>query len=103
VDLARIDAPAGEQTLDVAVTSGSAQKMFGFDRGVAQHARLVIAQQDRVVCLVGKPPQRVLLPRDRDAGTLHSAATATVRSQQRTSCLCVLLAGLRHARADRAL
>jgi hypothetical protein len=77
--------------------------MLGFNLGVTQHPCLVIGQQDPVVCLVGKPAQRVLRPGDRHTGIVASAATATARGQQRPPCLGVFLAGLRHPRADRTL
>src|SRR5260221_216049 len=103
VDRAGVYALAGEQTLNVPTTGGREQKMFGVDRGVTQHARLVIGQQDRVVCLVGKPAQRPLRPRDHDAGIFATAAAVTARGHERPPCFGVLLAGLRHARPDRAL
>jgi deazaflavin-dependent oxidoreductase (nitroreductase family) len=61
------------------------------------------AQRDRVLCLVGKPAQRVLRPCDRGGGIFTGAATVTARGQQRPSCFGVLLPGLRHARPDRTL
>src|SRR5258708_13351217 len=83
VDRASIYALAGEQALHVPVTSGREQKMFGVDRGMTQHARLVIGQQDRVVCLVGKPAQRLRWPCDREAGIFAPSPPPTPRTHER--------------------
>ena len=71
------DALATEQTLRVASPSGGEKEMLGLDRGVAQHPRLVIGEQDQVVGLVGEPAQRVFRPRDGDAGISAGAAAVT--------------------------
>ncbi|HET9118551.1 MAG TPA: hypothetical protein VFN75_10855 [Pseudonocardiaceae bacterium] len=104
MDRAGVDVLAGHQTLNIPVAGGREQKMFGVDQGVTQHPRLVSGQQDRVVRLVGKPAQRVLRPGDRAAGIFASPSTATLTAggQMRPPGFGVLLAGLRHARADRA-
>ncbi len=68
---------ASEHALNVSATSGSEQQMLGLDRGVPHHARLVVGEQDQVVCLVGEPAQRVLRPGDRGAGISAGAAAVT--------------------------
>src|SRR5262249_16491911 len=103
VDRTGVDARTGEQTRNIPAASGREQQMLGVNPGVTQHPRLVIGQQDRVVGLVVKPAQRVLRPSDRDAGIVARAAAGTARARKRPPGLGVLLTGLRHARADRAL
>jgi hypothetical protein len=68
---------ASEQTLNVPATSRSEQQMLGLDAAVAQHARLVLGQQDQVVRLIGEPAQRVIRPQNRDTGILAGAADVT--------------------------
>jgi len=96
VDRAGIDALAGKQPVNVPVPGGREQQVFGLDPAVTEHACLVIGQQDRVVCLVGEPAQRVLRPADREARNVARAAAGIARGRQRPPCLGVLLAGLRH-------
>jgi hypothetical protein len=78
VDLASSDARASEQqTLGVPPTGGGEQQVLGVNGAVVHHARLVLGKQDRVVCLIGEPAQRVLRPTDPGAEVLAAAATVT--------------------------
>jgi hypothetical protein len=58
VDRARNHALASEELLHIASSSRSQEQMLGLDDGLAEHPRLVLGQQDRVVCLISEQADR---------------------------------------------